>query len=221
MKKLTKILYFMVALFILAGCGSNTNEESTTDSSESSSVLESTEEGTTKEDDSTSTSELEGSDIDDANDISSEGSVNIDSDSASSENSDLNVGGKEDKEIPSQHSTEPDNTSTKNQSKPDNTSQSTDDSSTDSTVTSDNSGENDSYIKSGEEAVQYLKQKLPEGEDEDISFGVDETLRTDDNGSYYTIQLVDIPLRISGKTGNLGYYKVYQDGTYKVDDLNQ
>ena len=70
-------------------------------------------------------------------------------------------------------------------------------------------------ISSGEEAVQFLKQQLPEGKNEDISFGAEDTLTTDENGSYYAVQLVDIPLRLSGKTGNLGYYKVYQDGTYK------
>ena len=106
MKKLTMTLYFNVALFMLVGCVGNTNEESTTDSSESSSVLESTEEDTTATDESTSTSELEESDTDDANDISSEESVIFDSDSTSSENSDLNVGDKEDKETLSQYSSE-------------------------------------------------------------------------------------------------------------------
>lgn len=69
-------------------------------------------------------------------------------------------------------------------------------------------------IKSGEEAVRFLKQQLEEGKNEDISFGTDGILQSDENGSYYTIQLVDVPLRASGKTGNLGYYKVYEDGTY-------
>ncbi|WP_246050115.1 lysozyme inhibitor LprI family protein [Aquibacillus sediminis] len=76
-----------------------------------------------------------------------------------------------------------------------------------------------SQITSGEEAVQYLKQQLKEGNDDAITFGTDGKLVTDDNGSYYTIQLVDIQLRVSGKTGNLGYYKVYQDGTYELYQL--
>src|SRR5699024_8316118 len=71
-------------------------------------------------------------------------------------------------------------------------------------------------ITSGEEAIQYLKQQIKEGKNDDISFGATETVDTDDYGSYYTIQLVDIPLRISGKTGTLGYYKVYRDGTYEL-----
>ncbi|WP_070119334.1 hypothetical protein [Bacillus marinisedimentorum] len=71
-------------------------------------------------------------------------------------------------------------------------------------------------ISSGEEAVQRLKQQLPEGKDKDVSFGADETIRTDDNGSYYVVQLVSISTRASGKTGTLGYYKVYQDGTYEL-----
>lgn len=71
-------------------------------------------------------------------------------------------------------------------------------------------------ISSGEKAIQYLKQQLPEGKDDDVSFGVDETLATDDHGSYYTVQLVSVSTRVSGKTGTLGYYKVYQDGVYKT-----
>ncbi|QXE03454.1 DUF1311 domain-containing protein [Terribacillus sp. DMT04] len=56
---------------------------------------------------------------------------------------------------------------------------------------------------------------MEEGKDEDISFGTDGKLLTDQKGSYYVIQLVDVSLRVSGKTGNLGYYKVYQNGTYE------
>lgn len=89
---------------MLVGCVGNTNEESTTDSSENSSV--SIEEDTTETDESTSTSELEESDNDDANDNSTEESVNSDSHSSTSENSDSNVGDKEDKETLSQFSSE-------------------------------------------------------------------------------------------------------------------
>lgn len=71
-------------------------------------------------------------------------------------------------------------------------------------------------ITSGEDAAEHLKQQLEEGKNEDISFGATETADTDAKGAYYTVQLVDIPLRASGKTGNLGYYKVYQDGTYET-----
>jgi uncharacterized protein YecT (DUF1311 family)/outer membrane murein-binding lipoprotein Lpp len=71
-------------------------------------------------------------------------------------------------------------------------------------------------ITSGEDAAEHLKQQLEEGKNEDISFGGTDTVDTDEKGSYYTVQLVDIPLRASGKTGNLGYYKVYQDGTYEI-----
>lgn len=70
-------------------------------------------------------------------------------------------------------------------------------------------------ITNGEEAVQYLKQHLIEGTNDDVSFGTDGKLETDNIGSYYTVQLVNIPLRVSGKTENLGYYKVYQDGIYE------
>ena len=98
MKKLTKVLCFNVALLMLVGCFGNTNEESTTDSSENSSVLESTEEDKTETDESTSTSGLEELDTDDAKDITPEESANIDSDSTSSEKSNLNGSDKEEKE---------------------------------------------------------------------------------------------------------------------------
>src|SRR5690625_3882300 len=81
---------------------------------------------------------------------------------------------------------------------------------------SNNSTNNDIKISSGDEAVHFLKEQLEEGKNEDISFGTDNELLTDDKGSYYMVQLVDVPLRGSGKTGNLGHYKVYQDGTYEL-----
>lgn len=97
---------------------------------------------------------------------------------------------------------------------------------TDQTIADEKNEENPSaskepiQITSGEEAVQYLKQHLKEGTNDDISFGTDGKLETDHKNSFYTIQLVDIPLRVSGKTGNLGYYKVYQDGTYEPYQMN-
>ncbi|MBR7554660.1 lysozyme inhibitor LprI family protein [Allobacillus sp. GCM10007491] len=75
-------------------------------------------------------------------------------------------------------------------------------------------------ISSGEEAVEFLKQQLKEGKDDNISFGASEDSESDSNGTYYTVQLVDVSLRASGKTGNLGYYRVYQDGTYELDQLS-
>jgi hypothetical protein len=73
----------------------------------------------------------------------------------------------------------------------------------------------ETYISSGDEAVQLLKRNLKEGADDDVSFGTNGRLETDQTGPYYTVQLVSISTRVSGKTGTLGYYKVYQDGTYK------
>ena len=106
MKKLTMILYFNVALFMLVGCAGNSNEEAKIDSSKDSSVIESTEEDTSVIDESTSTSELEELDTNEADDISSGESINNDSDRTSSENSDSNVGDMEDKETLSQYSSE-------------------------------------------------------------------------------------------------------------------
>lgn len=75
-------------------------------------------------------------------------------------------------------------------------------------------------IGSGEEAIKFLKQQLLEGKDDNISFGTNGEIEEDEKGTYYTVQLVDISLRVSGKTGNLGYYKVYQDGTYELYQLS-
>ena len=108
MKKLTKILYFNVALFtlvgMLVGCAGNKNEASATGSSKNNSV-KSTEEDTTET--STSKNELEETDTDDTNDVSSVESVNSDSNSSSSsENSGSNRSDKKDKESLSQYSSE-------------------------------------------------------------------------------------------------------------------
>ncbi|MEH6990905.1 hypothetical protein [Cytobacillus firmus] len=152
------------------------------------------------------------------NDSSTDRTVKPQSDELNSSKSN----NKEEEGKPSQNFSKPDNdTSTKNQSKSDNTSRNPDSpqsngSSIESATKSDNSEEKQAIvISSGEKAIQHLKQQLPEGKDDDVSFGVDETLASDDYGLYYTIQLVSISTRASGKTGNLGYYKVYQDGTYK------
>ena len=72
MKKLSKILYFNVALFMLVGmlvgCAGNKNEAAATGSAEDNSV-ESTEENTSETDESASTSKVEETDT---NDTSSE-----------------------------------------------------------------------------------------------------------------------------------------------------
>lgn len=73
----------------------------------------------------------------------------------------------------------------------------------------------DLQIDSKEDAIRILREKLVLDREEDYSFGVDDTLYRDEKGSYYIIQVVDIRLREAGKTGNLGYYQVYLDGTYQ------
>ncbi|MFS0559699.1 lysozyme inhibitor LprI family protein [Terribacillus sp. 179-K 1B1 HS] len=80
---------------------------------------------------------------------------------------------------------------------------------------SSTSAEDNISISSGDQAVKFLKEQLEEGKDEDISFGTDGKLLNNQKGSYYVVQLVDVSIRASGKTGNLGYYSVYQDGTYE------
>ncbi len=103
MKKLTIILSLNVALLMLVGCASNTNEESSTDSSENSSVLESTEKDTTETDKSTSTNEVEESETKDVDDTSSEETVN-DSDGTPFEDNASNA--QDNKETLSSYSSE-------------------------------------------------------------------------------------------------------------------
>ncbi|AXI08329.1 hypothetical protein CV093_05260 [Oceanobacillus sp. 143] len=106
MKGLTKTFYFIIVLFMLAGCGGNTNEESATDSLEKNAAVETAEGDAIETEESTLTSELEESDIDDANHITSEESVSIESDSIMQENSETNEVDKEDDETLSQYSSE-------------------------------------------------------------------------------------------------------------------
>lgn len=73
----------------------------------------------------------------------------------------------------------------------------------------------DVKIPSGDAAIQYLKHNLKDGMNEDIAYGTDGILEQDDNGSYYTVRLVSISLRLAGGTGSLDTYRVYQDGTHK------
>lgn len=104
MKKLTMILFFTIALFMLIGCGSN--DESAADASEDSSVEEPTEEDTTETSESASINEVEGSKTDGSNDSSSDESANKDSDSISSETNDSNKGDREKENPLSQYSSE-------------------------------------------------------------------------------------------------------------------
>ena len=102
MKKLTRILYFNVALFMLVGmlvgCADNKNEGSTTASDEDNSV-ESPEENTSEKDESTPASKVEETEVSDTSSGESE-SVNNDSNSTPSENSN----DKKDNETLSQYS---------------------------------------------------------------------------------------------------------------------
>ncbi|MFF2449732.1 hypothetical protein ACFVSW_22055 [Neobacillus sp. NPDC058068] len=206
MKKSKIFIVAILCVFLLVGMSACSNSSSDVTSTKNQSIPDNisqkTDHSSQSNDSSTDST------------AKSDNSSNNDSDSTS-KNSNSNVSYKKDEEKLSQNSNKPDvDTSTKNQSKPDNTAKTYNNganSKGESTI-----GDNDTYISSGEEAVQYLKQHLKEGTDDDVSFGVDETLRTDDNGTYYTIQLVSISTRVSGKTGTLGYYKVYQDGTYKL-----
>ncbi|MFS0635212.1 hypothetical protein AB1K84_04865 [Mesobacillus foraminis] len=107
MKKLTKTLYFNVALLMLSGCTYNTNEESITAPSENRSVSESTGDDATKTSESTSISEVEETDNDDAGGTSSEESVTSGlEDGPPDEHSDSDTGDPEEVETRSQYSNE-------------------------------------------------------------------------------------------------------------------
>lgn len=71
-------------------------------------------------------------------------------------------------------------------------------------------------VTSGEQAVEYLKGQIPEGENEDVIFGATPELETDEKGSYYFVRLSSLSLRLAGGTGTIDTYKVYQDGTYET-----
>ncbi len=71
-------------------------------------------------------------------------------------------------------------------------------------------------VTSGEQAVDYLKGQIPEGDNEDVIFGATPELETDEKGSYYFVRLSSLSLRLAGGTGTIDTYKVYQDGTYET-----
>lgn len=105
MKKLTKVFYFNVPLFILIGCVANI-EEPMTNFPENTSVLDVTINEIKETDKNTSISNLEEPNTDDSYHHSSKESKDINLDSTLSENSDLNVEVKKDTETLSQYSSE-------------------------------------------------------------------------------------------------------------------
>ncbi|MEN2768611.1 hypothetical protein [Ornithinibacillus xuwenensis] len=74
-------------------------------------------------------------------------------------------------------------------------------------------------ISSGSSAIEYLKRQLQMEDNEDIEFNdMGGELKTDDNGSYYTIVLTSKSMRESGGSGTVGLYKVYEDGEYMINE---
>ncbi|WP_404451801.1 hypothetical protein LG329_15875 [Virgibacillus necropolis] len=74
------------------------------------------------------------------------------------------------------------------------------------------------YFFSGTCAIEYLKHQLEMENNDDIVFDdLGGNLETDKAGSYYTIKLTSKSLKKQGGTGTVGLYKVYQDGTYKLN----
>lgn len=81
-----------------------------------------------------------------------------------------------------------------------------------------NADASDKTISSGDEAAEYLKQQIDEGNNDDIAFGdMGGEVESDDKGSYYTIELVSKSMRESGGSGTVGHYKVYQNGDYEME----
>lgn len=61
-------------------------------------------------------------------------------------------------------------------------------------------------------AGNYLKQKLNLRSNNIYAENNSQFNGNDNLGKFYTIELVDISQRLNGKTGIIGYYKVYQNG---------
>ncbi|MBU3851656.1 MAG: hypothetical protein H9901_03050 [Candidatus Paralactobacillus gallistercoris] len=64
-------------------------------------------------------------------------------------------------------------------------------------------------------AENYLKQKLNLTSNNIYAGNNEQFNGSDSLGNFYTIELVDMSQRLSGKTGLIGYYKVYQNGLIK------
>lgn len=85
-------------------------------------------------------------------------------------------------------------------------------SSTDSTSSSNSSTA--VKINNATEAENYLKQQLGYGDNSDVVPGNDPAYNgTDQNRQYYTVSLVSMSDKLHGKTGSMGIYRVYEDGT--------
>lgn len=98
------------------------------------------------------------------------------------------------------------------------------DSSTAGTDDQDHQSESESdhnhpFISTGTSAAEYLKHQLKMDGNSDIEFDdMGGSPTTDKTGSYYTIKLISKSAREKGGTGTAGIYKVYQDGTYKLQN---
>lgn len=74
-------------------------------------------------------------------------------------------------------------------------------------------------ISSGAAAIEYLSHELDLDNNDDIAFSdMGGDLKKDKAGSYYTIKLTSKSMQEEGGTGTVGLYKVYQDGTYKLEN---
>lgn len=75
---------------------------------------------------------------------------------------------------------------------------------------------NSIHISSGAKAIEYLKNQIAEGKNKEIIFDdMGGILDTDDNGAYYTVELISKSLQKSGGSGTVAIYYVYQDGAYQ------
>ncbi|WP_079478072.1 hypothetical protein [Halobacillus salinus] len=72
-------------------------------------------------------------------------------------------------------------------------------------------------IANGQEAIDYLAKELDKAGNEDIVFDdLGGTTETDQQGTYYTIQLFSKSLQEDGGSGTVGVYKVYENGDYEI-----
>ncbi|MGX1263125.1 hypothetical protein RKD55_000929 [Rossellomorea marisflavi] len=70
-----------------------------------------------------------------------------------------------------------------------------------------------------ETAIEFLKDELNVASDGDIQIDEgDGKPETDDKGTYYTLHLISKTLKDEGGTGEVGSFRIYEDGRYEMEE---
>jgi hypothetical protein len=70
-----------------------------------------------------------------------------------------------------------------------------------------------------ETAIEFLKDELNVASDGDILIDEgDGKPQTDEKGTYYTLHLISQTLKDEGGTGEVGAFRIYEDGRYEMED---